>query len=210
MAVIKRGILGGFSKSIGNVVGSSWKGVAYMKAKPLSVANPNSVGQQAQRGAFTVVTAQAKALLSTIIQVLWNPIIQGMSGYNYFTQTNIGYCATGGISDFPNFKTTLGNVTPAVQTPAVASAGANTIDVNWTDNTGEGNAQVTDTAIIAIYNETQDYWVSEVTIIQRGATTLQVSDTVMAQNDQLHIYLSFSKSVKNCSIPNYAQALVGA
>ncbi len=40
MGIIKRGILGGFSNKVANVVGSSWKGINTMRALPLSVANP--------------------------------------------------------------------------------------------------------------------------------------------------------------------------
>ena len=52
MAIIKQGILGGFSGKIGNVVGGSWKGINYMRVltKP---SNPNSEKQVNQRTKFT-------------------------------------------------------------------------------------------------------------------------------------------------------------
>ena len=33
MGTIKQGILGGFSGKVGTVVGSSWKGISYMRGK---------------------------------------------------------------------------------------------------------------------------------------------------------------------------------
>ena len=48
MGILKQGILGGFSGKVANVVGTSWKGIAVIKAMPLSVANPKTAGQVAQ------------------------------------------------------------------------------------------------------------------------------------------------------------------
>ena len=89
MAVIKRGILGGFSGSVGNIVGSSWKGIATMKAKPLSVANPQTAGQTAQRTKFAGIVALASQFLVSIVKPLWDRFAQGESGYNAFVKENI-------------------------------------------------------------------------------------------------------------------------
>ena len=57
MGKIKQGILGAVSGKVGGVVGSSWKGIAYLKVLPASVANPNTAAQQTQRGAFSGIVA---------------------------------------------------------------------------------------------------------------------------------------------------------
>ena len=49
MGKIGKGILGGVSGKVANVVGASWKGIDYLRAKPQSVANPRSVLQVNQR-----------------------------------------------------------------------------------------------------------------------------------------------------------------
>jgi len=45
MGKISQGILGGFSGKVGSVVGANWKGINYMRAKAVSVANPRTDGQ---------------------------------------------------------------------------------------------------------------------------------------------------------------------
>lgn len=45
MGTIKKGILGGFSGKVGTVVGSSWKGIAYMRSLPQNMKNPRTEGQ---------------------------------------------------------------------------------------------------------------------------------------------------------------------
>ena len=39
MGTIKQGILGGFSGKVGTVVGSSWKGISYMRGQAQNVKN---------------------------------------------------------------------------------------------------------------------------------------------------------------------------
>ena len=90
MAIIKQGILGGFSGKIGNIVGSSWKGIAIMKTKPLSVANPKTAAQVAQRTAFSESVTIATQILADVIKPLWDRFSERKSGYNGFIQYNIG------------------------------------------------------------------------------------------------------------------------
>lgn len=88
MAVIKSGILGGLSGSIGNVTGSSWKGIAVLRTKPLSVANPNTPAQQAVRTPWAKLTQLGSSIVGSVIQPVWNGIASKMSGYNLFLQYN--------------------------------------------------------------------------------------------------------------------------
>lgn len=88
MGIIKRGILGGFSNKVGNVVGSSWKGIATMRVLPLSVANPRTAAQVAVRTAFSKITALASAGLTGFVKPLNDRFAVRMSGYNRFIQMN--------------------------------------------------------------------------------------------------------------------------
>lgn len=88
MGIIKRGILGGFSNKVGNVVGSSWKGIATMRVLPLSVANPRTAAQVGVRTAFSKITALASAGLTAFVKPLNDRFAVRMSGYNRFIQMN--------------------------------------------------------------------------------------------------------------------------
>lgn len=89
MGIIRRGILGGFSGKVANVVGSSWKGIAVMRALPLSVTNPRTVGQVEQRSAFSIISRFASSILTVWVKPLWDRSAQSMSGYNAFIQQNV-------------------------------------------------------------------------------------------------------------------------
>lgn len=88
MGIIRRGILGGFSNRVGNVVGSSWKGIATMRVLPLSVANPRTAAQINVRKNFSGITKMASELLTSIVKPLNDRFAVRMSGYNLFIQRN--------------------------------------------------------------------------------------------------------------------------
>lgn len=82
MGVIKKGILGGFQNKVGPVVGSTWKGIDVIKAKPTSVANPNSPKQQEQRNAMKAINVFLRSFGLDNVKKLNNPQAVRMSGYN--------------------------------------------------------------------------------------------------------------------------------
>lgn len=88
MAKIKQGILGGFSGKVAGVVGTSWKGRAVMKSRPLSVSNPKTDAQVEQRGKFSDIAELASKILTQFIQPVENPISGDISGYNLFVKDN--------------------------------------------------------------------------------------------------------------------------
>lgn len=88
MAIIKQGILGGFKKKIGSVVGSSWKGIATMRSLPLSVANPKTAAQVSNRNRFKTCAQFASLILASLIKPLMDRFAGQMSGYNFFTKLN--------------------------------------------------------------------------------------------------------------------------
>jgi hypothetical protein len=210
MSKVKQGILGGFSGTIGNVIGGSWKGINYMRIKPVSVANPNTAGQQAQRGAFSAVTDFAKAILNAIIRPLWNPYSSKMSGYNLFTQTNIAAFPSGSFPDPSLLKTTIGTITPTNDCSVAATHANDTVIVGWTDNTGEGQAQSDDVAVVVFQNETSGAIYAEITTTQRNQSPLTiVAPFPMVANDDINVWLSFKDTLGRTGLPKFGSDVAG-
>ena len=211
MGTIKQGILGGFSGKVGPVVGSSWKGIAVIKSKPLSVTNPNSAGQQAQRGAMSRIVEVARLLLASLLQPFWNPFAQGQSGYNRFVSENIASFDATGLSSPANFYSMRGSLLGAAISTGTAGAAANTVIFNWTNNAGQSDALGTDEAVLVYYNETQDYWVVDNSGTLRSAGTKTLTDNLVAASDNLHLYLGFSRpDISKVSDSSYKAVTAGA
>lgn len=193
MGVIKQGILGGFSGKVAGVVGSSWKGIAVIKSLPLSVANPKTAGQVAQRGAMTQIVIVSRLLLASILQPFWNPFAQKMSGYNAFVKENIDTFTTAGFTVFADFFSMRGSLINADTLAASASAGGTDIDLTWVDNSGTADALATDEAVVVYYNATQDYWGTSVAGAIRSAAALNIVDANLVLADVLHVYPSMTR-----------------
>ena len=101
MGVIKQGILGGFQNKVGAVIGSNWKGIATMRSRPISVANPRTGKQVAVRSEFTILVKMASALNATLIRPYWSRFAQKKTGANAFISANYGKMA-GAVTTIPD------------------------------------------------------------------------------------------------------------
>lgn len=115
MGIIKQGILGGFRGKVGSVVGGAWKGIATMRAMPLTVANPRTPSQVNNRDRNTAILALAQAVSVSFIRTYWNRLAKTMSGFNMFMSVNKNvYNPTTLAYDWANVIVSNGTITPPV------------------------------------------------------------------------------------------------
>lgn len=191
MGVIKRGILGGFSGKVANVVGSSWKGIAYMKSMPLSVANPQTTAQTTQRNAFGKTVEIAGAILADWVKPLWDRFAQGMSGYNAFVQANVGLCPDG-VFVPNNFIMSRGALYKGEIVSVIGDNSSNTITYELTTALGP-NGLATDLIYLMVFNATQNYWIVEAGSYDRGQDAYVITDDQMGTGDQMYTWLAYRR-----------------
>ncbi len=195
MGVIKRGILGGFSGKVGNVVGSSWKGIAVMKSMPLSVANPRTAGQVAQRTAFATTALFASAILATIVKPMWDRFASQMSGYNSFIQTNIDELSEVVGEKFNDFVMSTGKMAATATISADAGAGSASVSIEWDDDGGEGLKLDDDKAYIVVQKNDGALVEGFSAVVERAdvAASVTVKENFVA-GDKVAIWLSFLRA----------------
>ena len=125
MGVIKRGILGGVSNKVGNVVGSSWKGIATLRSLPLSVANPRTKAQRDNRDTFSIMSKLGSEVLATVCQPLWNRDAKQMSGFNAYVMYNKKAFDTDPLEWLINPVMAKGNLSATLQNAGLADGGTN-------------------------------------------------------------------------------------
>jgi len=158
MAKFSKGILGGFSGKVGNVVGSSWKGIDYMRSKPNKVNDPKTEAQLTQRQKFALVNAFLKKI-KPVIQAGFKNNIKRMTAFNSAMSYNLKNAVTGSYPnlqiDYPAAMVARGDLIPG-QNALAESNTANQITFSWTDNAGIGSAKADDAALILVYNPDKD------------------------------------------------------
>lgn len=157
MGIIKRGILGGFSGKVANIVGTSWKGRAVMKSLPLSVANPKTAGQVRQRTKFSAISKYASSINSSWIKPLWDRFAGNISGYNDFVSVNIVYVSELGVIDYADLQMSKGDLyNPSISSIQGNQVGSNLIDVTFPVSNGS-NGLATDIAyVVAVDTKTNE------------------------------------------------------
>jgi len=195
MGKISRGILGGFSGRVANVVGSSWKGIAYMKSLPLSVANPRTAAQVAQRSLFANAAVFAKNILVDAIKPLWDRFAQKQSGYNAFIQANIDLF----IGETPNPAVNLifsqGQMALTPIDTLVGTVGLTEVAVSWLNDTGEGFKLATDIAYLLVINKTQgNYKAGTINAVRTDLSTTVDLPVAIAADDAVQVYLAFRRA----------------
>lgn len=191
MGVIKRGILGGFSNKVANIVGSSWKGIAVIKSLPLSVANPNTAAQQAQRNKFTEVVAFAGSILTTVIKPLWDRFAQQMSGYNAFIQANIDFFDETGLATPASLITSRGSLVGITNMDATRDSTTEQVTVTWDNNSGTGNAVASDELYLVVWNITTNSLVYAGQPAIRSAATVTVTGEAFEVGNVIWTYAAF-------------------
>lgn len=195
MAIIKQGILGGFQGKIGAVVGTSWKGIAVVKSKPISVANPRTANQVEQRTKLKNVVSFAGFILATVIKPLWDRFASKASGYNDFVSTNISLFTNELPSSPEGLIISSGKMAATSINTATGGNGDTGITLTWVDDSNEGMKLASDRAYAVIYNERNNEISGLTQEKQRsqGSVQVVVSDPLNV-GDILHCYLAFRRS----------------
>lgn len=193
MAKLVGGPLGSYRGKAGGTIGTSWKGIPVVKAMPLSVANPDTVGQQNQRGKFAQCVAVARLLLSDLITPYWNPFAKRMSGYNAFIKQNIDCFDKDGLVSPDEFFATRGILKGVEGLNATYSSNPRGICIEFDDNSGEGDALETDLIAMLYWNKEKNYW-RYFTANSRGDGISLIEDNNLQTGNHIHVWVWFYRS----------------
>lgn len=196
MAVIKRGVLGGFAGKVANVVGTSWKGIAVMKSLPLSVANPRTGDQVAQRTKFKTISQFASFILAAMIIPLMNRFAVRMSGYNMFVAINTENVNAVGDIGYSSINFGTGKLGSTPIASAVADASADTVAITWNPSLDNAYKQSSDEAYVMVVNTTtlETIYQSVLDVFRDEASKTIAGITDMNVGNVLAVYLIFKRA----------------
>ncbi|WP_417860439.1 DUF6266 family protein [Winogradskyella sediminis] len=193
MGKISQGILGGLSGKVGNIVGGSWKGIDYIRIKPSSVANPRTEGQVNQRNKFTITLEYLQAT-KDFIKIGYKSFATKKTEFNaamsYVLNNAVGGIAPNFTIDYSLALLSRGPLS-GVLNPTTDLTTAGQVSFDWDDNSAEGNANVTDKAMVLVYNPSKKESIS----ILDGADRTVGSQVVTIPNtyagDTVELFMAF-------------------
>lgn len=201
MGIIKRGILGGVANKIGNVVGSSWKGIATLRSLPLSVANPNTLAQRTNRNSFSIMSKLGSQVLATVCQPLWNRDAKQMSGFNAYVMNNKRAYDADSAAWIANPIMSKGSLSADLLN-ATLTAGGGSISLMFASSVHNPQDSDDDVAYVQYIHETRDEQNKPVYTAKGFVTNATRSDGLVEVNgpgavtagDKLIVSLSFKSA----------------
>jgi len=152
MGTFSKGILGGFSGTIGTVIGGSWKGIEYMRSQPVKKSGSSTFKQLAQQAKFATIV-EFESSMTALLETSFKNYAVRMTGYNNAVSYNIKNAVTG---VYPNYAIdysaaliSRGDLPNAIAPAATTSA--HSVYFTWTNNSGIAEAKDDDAAILVVY-----------------------------------------------------------
>ncbi|MBO9573750.1 MAG: hypothetical protein J7497_16310 [Chitinophagaceae bacterium] len=179
MARLNKGILGGISGLVGTVIGSTWRGIPYIRSKGPDTRENSSDKQKAQQSKFSLTTAFLHTM-KDLLQIGYKNQAYQMTEVN----AALSHIMKNAVQEnngayellYPLVEISRGSLPNAPL--AVAAAGnAELINFTWVNNSGLGKAKATDKAILVAHCPAlkQTIWSKQV-LRSAGAAVLEAPD----------------------------------
>jgi hypothetical protein len=187
-----KGILSDFSGKVGTVVGSSWKGINYMRSLPKFKKNRKvSEAQQGQQLKFTMASDFIGAF-----SPLFNTSYQRSEKKTGRNAALSNVIAMAIVGDYPNFSIDYSKVVIAKgslkkgDNPTASSVSAGKLLFTWADNSGMGTATEGDKAILVAYCPETNDAIFTVSGPNRLAATAEL-DMPFFSGKRVHTWIAF-------------------
>jgi hypothetical protein len=194
MATIKKGILGGFSGTVGPVVGVHWRGKDIIRSRPARGNRTPTEPQLEQRLKFTE-TSRFMYPIRPLLSRFFGEKSRSSSPFNnatsyYLTQVVSVSGDTLSI-DFNKVLLSKGDLT-GVASPT-RTLTTNVLEVNWTDNSTQGTASGDDLLTVGVYSPVFGDWMVFQDAAERIEATVSLSLPTDWEGEQLYVYAFFRK-----------------
>ena len=191
MAIYTKGILGEFSGSIGNVVGSSWKRIPVIKSRPVKKITEPSLLQKQQQAKFALLNHFLHPLTELFNQTYKQSALR-MTGFNRAMSEN-RHVVTG---DYPALAIDYSRVLlsrgrlPLGEPPMVSSREASHIHLFWKTGDGIPMNLTSGSVYIATYCEELGRWIYILETITSGKTSCEL-DLLPFSGKSVQVWIGF-------------------
>lgn len=155
MAKFLKGIHGAYSGKVGNVVGSNWREVDYVRAMPKPSKKPATVDQLSQRARFGLAVSFLSPI-NDLLKLGFSDKQHGKStGYNKALQHMINH---GIVGEYPEYEIDYKGIAVArgglsnLMAVAWEETTPKNVEVSWLPETNKYTAFADDSVILLFYN----------------------------------------------------------
>lgn len=207
MATFNKGILGGFSGKVGNVVGAHWRGLNIMRSVPPRRGPGGTPEQLMQRRKFTTVVQFLQPIRAFLNRYYGEN--QGVkSRFNLATAYHLQFAVDYVDPDFEmrynRVMVSKGDL-PGAEGLTVSPMAGQVLAVSWTDNSSQSQAQSTDALLVVVFCPVLNLFTVFDNVAERSDTSVQLTLNQVLQNEEVYIWVGFtSPALKKSATSVYA------
>ncbi|TCK84959.1 DUF6266 family protein [Albibacterium bauzanense] len=193
MAIYVKGALGSFSGKLGNVVGSNWRSIDYLRSLPKPSKKAATAKQIAHRSKFALVIEFLNPLRSFINMGYNDSQERKMTAFNRAVRHLLPK-VEGQYPDFsiPYDDVRLSKGSLKTISPLVTKNLDGDLDITWDPTVNPLSSEADDLVYFIMYNEaTKDYFLYQDAIREDGEDS--INPEIMGQGE-LHIWSAVSSS----------------
>ena len=201
MARINQGILGPFSGKVGEVIGSSWKGIPYIKSRTMSFHDPKTPAQLAHRMKLQVAHGFVRSVKG-FIEIGYRELSENQTPYNKAVSFILRNAVVG---EYP----AIGIDPSKVMVSQGKLAGAENclfsmeedgkLNFSWDENIPNEGTQADDCALLLVYNFTKQQAISAQSCRSERKGTAKIPDNW--KGDKMAVYIFFA-SIESDAVSN--------
>ena len=205
MGIIRQGILGGFRKKTGSVIGAYWRTLDVIRGLPRISGKAATPAQLLQRAKFRIVTSRLSPI-GPIIQTGFKAKSKVATPMNlavaYHLENAITMLAGEPNLDWAKLKYSEGKVMVPFDI-SVATGAAGSLDFEWKNVGTESRLKAgTDRVTVLVYNEMKDHYVFYENIVARSAGSYNMVLPAEFSEDLVHAYISFNSTTEKELVSN--------
>ncbi len=185
MAIYKQGILGPFSGKVGTVVGSSWRGIAYIRSLAAKVGNPRTQKQVSNRARFSTLNSRLKHFLSLIKQGFVD--VGNLSPWSAAVKVNLDAVSEDEAHNILVNMSAIVLSNGTTDFEISASKAGSAVDFTWTAP-GVASEFFDGVFLAGVYNVANGKSAIYKTDLSQGSGHLDYSAILTGEDDDVHIY----------------------
>ncbi|WP_352423171.1 DUF6266 family protein [Proteiniphilum sp.] len=192
MGRLKNGIQGGVSGKVGDVILSSWKGIEYVRSRPVKYHDAKTRVQVKQRSRFSI-TMEFLRTITPFLRIGFRSDTDGrMTAFNAAMSYNMKHAVKVEhqevMLDYRNARVSMGPLSSAsgIRVEIVEEA----LQISWEANPS-ANARHDDIAMVLAYNPVNRKAVYDLNAAKRAHMKAILPLTPSWKGDAMEVYLAF-------------------
>lgn len=210
MASFEKGILGGFSGKVGNVVGYRWRGRNFMRSLPQGGTDAPTENQLLQRSKFKLVIkflSPFKGFLSTYFGKKQGDKSPFNLAVSYHLTEAVLETPQGLELDYARVLISRGDLR-GLETPAVLAQANQELVFTWTDNSGQGDAYPEDAFTTLVFEPVSNIYQLYEGIATRQDGTVTVTLPAYLAGLEVQVWATFvNPTLDKAAISSYLGAV---